>query len=135
MRPSLNLEINPCVIVQQTSKFVSYQLTIVVSNPVMIAIGKLGGFNFPAGEYVYTGSANRYIDARIARHLRADKTLMWHIGYLLNVPEATVIKVVQFTESECEVNQRSKGVLLINRFGATDCAHGCGSHLKLTKKY
>jgi Uri superfamily endonuclease len=121
--------------VQQASKFVSYQLTIAVSKPVMIAIGKLGIFNFPAGEYVYTGSANRYIDARIARHLRAEKTLRWHIDYLLNVPEASVMKVAQFTESECAVNQRSKGRLVINRFGATDCVHGCGSHLKLMNTY
>ena len=121
--------------VKQTSKFVTYQLTISISKPVMIAIGKFGVCNFPAGEYIYTGSARQHIDARIARHLRTEKALRWHIDYLLNVPEASVIKVAQFAESECEVNQRSKGVLVINRFGATDCVHGCGSHLKLTKKY
>lgn len=101
----------------------------------MIAVGKFGLCNFPAGEYIYTGSARRHIDARIARHLRAEKTLRWHIDYLLNAPEVSVIKVAQFTESECEVNQRTQGVLLINHFGATDCVHGCGSHLKLTKTY
>ena len=121
--------------VQQTSKFVTYQLTIAISKPVMITVGKLGLYNFPAGEYIYTGSARQHIDARIARHLRAEKTLRWHIDYLLNAPEASVIKVEQFAESECEVNQRSNGVLLINRFGAMDCVHGCGSHLKLTKNY
>jgi len=121
--------------VKQTSKFVTYQLTISISKPVMIAVGKFGRYNFSAGEYIYTGSARQHIDARIARHLRAEKTLRWHIDYLLNVPEASVIKVAQFVEPECEVNQRTPGVLLINRFGATDCIHGCGSHLKLTKNY
>ncbi len=121
--------------VKQTSKFVTYQLTISISKPVLIAIGKFGQYNFPAGEYIYTGSARQHIDARIARHLRAEKTLRWHIDYLLNVPEASVIKVAQFAEPECEVNQRTPGMLLINRFGATDCIHGCGSHLKLTKNY
>ena len=121
--------------VQQISKFVTYQLTISISKPVMITVGKLGLCHFPAGEYIYTGSARQHIDARIARHLRTEKALRWHIDYLLNVPEAFVIKVAQFAESECEVNQRSNGVLLINRFGATDCVHGCGSHLKLTKNY
>lgn len=121
--------------VKQTSKFVTYQLTISISKPVMIAIGKFGLFNFPAGEYVYTGSARRHIDARIARHLRAEKTLRWHIDYLLNTPEAAVIKVSQFTEAECEVNQRTGGLPLIKRFGATDCVNGCGTHLKLMKNY
>lgn len=121
--------------VQQTSKFVTYQLTISISKPVIISVGKFGLCNFPAGEYIYTGSARQHIDARIARHLRTEKALRWHIDYLLNAAEASVIKVEQFAEPECEVNQRSKGVLLINRFGATDCVHGCGSHLKLTKNY
>ena len=121
--------------VRQTSKFVTYQLTISISKPLIISVGKLGLCNFAAGEYIYTGSAKQHIDARIARHLRAEKALRWHIDYLLNAPEASVIKVEQFAESECEVNQRSKGVLLIDRFGATDCVHGCGSHLKLIKNY
>ena len=84
--------------VQQTSKFVTYQLTISISKPVIISVGKFGLCNFPAGEYIYTGSARQHIDARIARHLRTEKALRWHIDYLLNAAEASVIKVEQYLE-------------------------------------
>jgi len=43
--------------------FISYQLHIELSQPCSITIGKLGEFNFPAGYYIYTGSARRHIEA------------------------------------------------------------------------
>lgn len=49
---------------------VSYQLVIEVMRPRRIAIGRLGTFEFAAGTYVYTGSARRNFEARIARHQR-----------------------------------------------------------------
>ncbi|MGE5336851.1 MAG: DUF123 domain-containing protein, partial [Gemmatimonadota bacterium] len=61
----------------------SYQLLIEIARPLRCAIGRLGVFDFPAGRYLYTGSARRNLDARIARHLRGIKRLHWHIDYLL----------------------------------------------------
>jgi Uri superfamily endonuclease len=110
--------------------FRTYQLHIHLSQPVRLQIGRLGEFDFPAGEYVYTGSAKRSFEARIARHMRYDKTLRWHIDYLLAAMEARVTTVVRTERDECEMNQSHPGIVLVPGFGASDCRNGCGSHLK-----
>jgi Uri superfamily endonuclease len=51
------------------------QLHIRLSQAVHLQIGRLGEFDFPAGDYVYTGSAKRDFEERIARHMRRDKVL------------------------------------------------------------
>lgn len=79
---------------------------------------------------MYTGSARRHLQARIARHLRRDKPLRWHIDYLLTAPEVRVMAVMQSAEAECALNQRQVGEIVVPGFGATDCRAGCGSHLK-----
>lgn len=109
---------------------ISYQLTLHVKQDSTIQIGKLGTFQFPAGYYVYTGSAKRNLEARIQRHLSKTKTLKWHIDYLLNAPRVEITHVTRYTAPECEVNQQGLGTVLIPHFGATDCRAGCDSHLK-----
>jgi sugar fermentation stimulation protein A len=47
-----------------------------------IQVGRLGRFTFPAGRYVYVGSAQRNLEARLARHARRRKVLRWHVDYL-----------------------------------------------------
>lgn len=108
----------------------TYQLVIELAAPQRIRIGKLGEFDFPAGRYVYTGSAKRGLETRIARHLSASKRLHWHIDFLLATATAQPVAVLKFEESECEVNQRTGGRILIPGFGASDCRAGCISHLK-----
>lgn len=108
----------------------SYQLRIEVKRPVRLIIGRLGRFLFPAGRYVYTGSARRNIDARIARHLRKEKAIRWHIDWLLTAPGVRVASVKRSGEDECVLNQRTKGVSLVPGFGSSDCRSGCGSHLR-----
>ncbi len=110
--------------------FTTYQLRIRVEQPLRLSIGRLGEFDFPAGTYVYTGSARRHFEARIARHLRTEKTLRWHIDYLLAAPGVAVTDVVRSDVSECALNQATAGRVLVLGFGASDCKHGCGSHLK-----
>jgi Uri superfamily endonuclease len=110
--------------------YISYQLNIVLVKPVRLSIGQFGIYDFPAGHYIYTGSAKRNIEARIARHLRLDKKLKWHIDYLLASPHASVTKTTRFVQPECELNQTTVGKVLIAGFGASDCCAGCGSHLK-----
>ena len=109
---------------------ITYQLTIQVKQDSIIQIGKLGVFQFPAGYYVYTGSAKRNLEARLKRHLSKTKTLKWHIDYLLDASEVEITHVTRWTAPECEVNQQGQGRVLIPHFGATDCHAGCGSHLK-----
>jgi Uri superfamily endonuclease len=107
-----------------------YQLDIVLAVNSLIAVGRLGEFLFPAGRYVYTGSARRNLAARIDRHLSRDKRLRWHIDYLLMAGEAEVVGVRLFADGECVVNQAAEGVFVAPGFGASDCRSGCGSHLK-----
>lgn len=108
----------------------TYQLLIRVEAPVRVAVGRLGTFDFPAGDYVYTGSATRNLEARIARHLARKKKLHWHIDYLLAAPGVTVYQVRRLATPECEVNRRQIGEIVTPGFGSSDCRAGCGSHLK-----
>ncbi|MEM7257196.1 MAG: GIY-YIG nuclease family protein [Pseudomonadota bacterium] len=110
---------------------VSYQLLIAVVKPVSVQVGKLGVLDLPVCTCIYTGSAKRNLEARIARHLRADKKLRWHIDYLLVHPHVDVIEVKRSTKPECQLNQELDGSIVLHRFGASDCTNGCGSHLKL----
>ncbi len=119
--------------------YVTYQLEILLSTPTLLTIGRFGFFDFPQGRYVYTGSALRNIEARIARHLLTAKKLnenklRWHIDYLLASPAASILKVTQFTLPECQVNQRTQGEILIAGFGSSDCRARCASHLKYLGK-
>ncbi len=109
---------------------VSYQLSIKVRRPVRVVVGRLGEFLFPAGNYVYSGSARRNFEARIARHLRAEKTLRWHIDYLLAAPGVSVTAVRRSVRDECALNRSAGGMIVAAGFGASDCREGCGSHLR-----
>jgi Uri superfamily endonuclease len=113
-----------------TSPFQTYQLVIRVARPVEVGVGGLGTFTFPKGTYVYTGSARRNFEARIARHLRKEKALRWHIDYLLTAPGVSVTVVRRSVADECLLNQSIQGEIVASGFGASDCRHGCGSHLK-----
>lgn len=108
----------------------SYQLRIEVKRPVRVQVGCLGRFIFPAGRYIYTGSAKRNIEARIARHLRKEKALRWHIDWLLAAPGVAIKSVKRSREPECALNQGGRGVILVPGFGSSDCRNGCGSHLR-----
>jgi Uri superfamily endonuclease len=107
----------------------SYQLRINVEKPVRIRVGRLGFFLFPAGQYIYTGSAKRNLEARIARHLRKEKALRWHIDWLLSASGVRVATVKRSSESECTLNQKVGGMVVVPGFGASDCRNGCDSHL------
>jgi Uri superfamily endonuclease len=110
--------------------FVTYQLSIILQQNRLVTIGKLGRFEFPAGNYVYTGSARRNLVARIKRHLRRDKPLRWHIDYLLVLEEVSVIDIHLSDRLECEWNKNTPGEILAPGFGASDCKSACSSHLK-----
>lgn len=105
-------------------------MLIRVSRPVQVTVGRFGTFNFPAGWYVYTGSARRNFEARVRRHLSPHKTLRWHIDYLLAAPGVAIRDVRRTTEAECALNQQLAGEVIVAGFGASDCRAGCVSHLK-----
>jgi Uri superfamily endonuclease len=108
----------------------SYQLLIDVARPLRCTIGSLGVFDVAAGRYLYTGSARRNLEARIARHLRQNKTMRWHIDYLLKSPGVRVLEVTRSRRGECALNQSARGAIAIAGFGASDCRAGCRAHLK-----
>jgi Uri superfamily endonuclease len=108
----------------------TYQLHIRLGHDLTATIGKLGTFRFPAGDYIYTGSARRNIHQRVARHLRKDKKLRWHIDYLLAHPAANITNVRYRPTCECAANQQIQGEIVVRGFGASDCQAGCGSHLR-----
>ena len=108
----------------------TYQLSIIVEQLLRTEVGKLGNCLFPAGRYIYTGSARRNLAARVARHLSKNKRLRWHIDYLLTAPGVAIEGTQRFEEPECVVNGKTPGRIVVARFGASDCRAGCGSHLK-----
>ncbi len=104
--------------------------------------GGTGGeseITFPAGYYVYFGSARCGLSTRVGRHLKREKRLHWHIDYLLQFAE--VVEVWYSPEGvEVELGVRKKeclwcqvargmpqGQILIPGFGSSDCR--CPAHL------
>ena len=95
-----------------------------------IAVGKLGNTRFPAGYYIYTGSARKHLSKRVARHKRRRKSMHWHIDYLLAACRLTACEAIRNTgDLECLLAHRLSACCqwTIPGFGASDCP--CGSHL------
>ena len=114
-----------------------YQLLIHLPKDASIVVGKKGKLKFPKGYYIYTGSAQNGLKARVERHLRKKKKHFWHIDYLLNY--ASVLKVFMFMGdrlNECALSQktlRKRGATVIApKFGASDC--NCPTHLVYFEK-
>ena len=106
-----------------------YTLLITLNKPATISVGKLGQISFPEGHYAYVGSARNGLASRIARHLRKEKTLHWHIDYFLKVG---VVKEVTYgitgEDKECAVAvQLKRSLMPILHFGCSDCR--CKTHL------
>ena len=110
----------------------TYILAIKLAKAADITVGKLGRFTFPAGRYLYFGSAMNGLRSRISRHLRSDKKMHWHIDYLL---EKAAIIDIWYVESEerleCYLCQEAMGFpganVPVKGFGSSDCK--CESHL------
>ncbi len=107
-----------------------YCLVLRLARPARIAVGRLGRKRFPAGYYVYVGSARKGLSKRIARHLRAKKNLQWHIDYLRRRAEIIGVKTYP-TGDECALNRRVASLrgaeAVVPRFGSSDCR--CRAHL------
>ena len=110
----------------------SYCLVLRLSIPREVAVGRLGQFRFPAGYYLYTGSAKAGLGHRIRRHLNRNKTLKWHIDYLRQYAEIEKIWWCESGQaSECALREAasklSQAQLLVKGFGSSDCR--CPAHL------
>lgn len=98
-----------------------------------ITVGALGTHTFPAGHYVYVGSAwgAGGLAARVGRHLRGESKRHWHIDYLRAKAEPVAIWWAENVRDECAW---ATGLLahpgmsvVVPRFGASDC--DCAAHL------
>ena len=95
-----------------------------------ITVGRLGRFTFCRGHYLYVGSAQRNLQARLARHARQHKILRWQIDYLSVRARFVGALLIDGPKSlECKL----AAVLAqhyprpVTGFGASDCR--CGGHL------
>lgn len=108
-----------------------YCLLIELEKEKYISIGKLGVYTFAPGFYVYVGRAKKNMEARIARHMRREKTQRWHIDYLTSA--AGLVQYQTFSAwsgSECELAGKVKkrgGEVVVKGFGSSDCR--CAAHL------
>lgn len=108
-----------------------YQLVFRLRLKRSVRIGRHGFFSFPAGYYVYTGSALRGLESRIARHLRRRKRMWWHIDYLLRYCQVLEVKKYGTDQSECGLSRRVGDLpgsrVVVTGFGSSDCK--CSTHL------
>ena len=110
-----------------------YTLLIKLDNPRTITIGKQGKIFFPAGYYAYVGSALNGLESRIARNLKKEKALHWHIDYFLQKAKIEeIIYSVPEKYEECAIASRlAQKLKHITHFGCSDCR--CVSHLYFCK--
>jgi len=106
-----------------------YTLVITLTPSTTVRVGKLGNISFPQGYYAYVGSALNGLEARIARHLKEDKLLHWHIDYFLQKAQIEeVVWGITDKHEECAIaGHHMQALLPVPRFGSSDCR--CTSHL------
>ena len=108
----------------------SYLLVLRIEEEWRIPVGKLGEVFFPAGYYVYVGSAMTNLGKRIERHLRLRKLHHWHIDDLRAVSEVRAALAVRSSERlECDLAGAVSSISdwRVAGFGSTDCS--CHTHL------
>ncbi len=124
----------------------TYALFLHVEEELRMRVGALGLCSFPRGVHVYAGSAMRGLRARLARHVRREKRVHWHVDRLTTAAGCRVLGAVVFTSPvlrECDIIGSLECIESIEsieavdgidgaevrppRFGASD--HGCRGHL------
>ena len=117
----------------------AYILIIRVEQPVNVQIKSLGEIMFRPGLWVYAGSAmgdgSTSLENRLKRHFRKEKTIYWHIDYLLDAD--TEIEEAIWAESaepvECDLAQSIAAHHDFKpgprAFGSSDCRRGCIAHI------
>ncbi len=95
-------------------------------------MGRLGRRRFPAGTYVYVGSALNGLATRLGHHLRRLKVPRWHVDYLRRQTRVVAVYVIADPRRrECEVarffTMLAGAQVPAKGFGASDCR--CPSHL------
>ena len=113
----------------------TYILWIRVDKDKEITVGKLGNLIFKKGFYFYIGSAKKWIEKRIKRHISKDKRRFWHIDYLLLSNDVKIKEIwLSSDNKECEIAKYLFDNInrCVRRFGSSDC--NCQSHLFFADK-
>lgn len=111
----------------------TYCLVAWLNEAKKIKIGALGEFTFPAGVYVYVGSAASGIEQRVRRHESSRKRPRWHVDYFL--ADAEIVSTIAIPSDdrsmECTVAAAllkcQQADVVPRKFGSSDC--DCQSHL------
>lgn len=107
-----------------------YAVVLHLEKEEEIEIGSKGILNFPAGYYVYIGSAKANLNKRLERHKRKRKNKHWHLDYLRGYSEVVATLPIRTSDDlECVIAKAVEPISdwVIPRFGASDCQ--CNSHL------
>jgi Uri superfamily endonuclease len=125
-----------------------YILELYLAQPATLQVGRLGKFTFPAGVYLYFGSAcgPGGLQARLSRHLLPTSTrrLHWHIDYLRAAAElraagylAISCQELAARRLECLWSQAAASLpgsrAPVPGFGASDCRSRCPAHLLMIR--
>lgn len=110
----------------------TYILVLKTDRPLRLTIGALGTFEFPAGHYLYVGSALNGLEGRLRRHIQRNKPPHWHIDHLRRHADLVEIWYTPSDERlECRWAEAARTLpdasLPVPRFGASDCT--CPAHL------
>ncbi|NLN59604.1 MAG: DNA/RNA nuclease SfsA [Deltaproteobacteria bacterium] len=108
----------------------SYLLILNLASDRSIDVGRLGSIFFPAGYYIYVGSAQKNLSQRVNRHLRRKKKPFWHIDYLRNHADSCVAVPIRSSENLEHELAGALGKICgrqIPDFGSSDCR--CPTHL------
>jgi Uri superfamily endonuclease len=110
----------------------AYLLLLRLDLPASLTVGRLGRIAFPAGWYIYVGSALGGLGARLRRHAKIDKRHHWHVDYLRARSRLAAVAVRPGPERvECRIAGTIAALPGAHapapRFGASDCR--CVAHL------
>lgn len=107
-----------------------YLIVLRLLEETELVIGSKGKIAFPAGYYVYVGSAKANLSKRISRHQRKRKNKHWHLDYFRNACEwIAAVPIRTSDDLECEIAREMKKIAEweIPGFGSSDCT--CSAHL------
>lgn len=114
----------------------SYALRLRLPTPSHLAVGRLGLFDFSAGDYLYLGSAwgPGGIRARLLHHIRPVRRPHWHLDFLRM---QSVLTGGWYSTSPGRLECAWSQAILLKQdtfvpapgFGAADCRSGCPAHL------
>ncbi|MFW5695244.1 MAG: DNA/RNA nuclease SfsA [Alkalispirochaeta sp.] len=109
----------------------SYLIVLRLTQERTIPIGALGPRRFPAGYYIYVGSAMRNLSTRVARHRTRRRTRKhWHIDYFREIAEYVATYAIREPQRREEEIAREVAVVTadsIPGFGSSDSSQP--SHL------